>query len=169
MKFLFSTFCIIFIAMLPFECGAQDLKGPKIFGLQLGMPVEQAKDIVNNICKNMNKELSETDSTALSLGIGADFYGCFGTASIHFERNYIYRYNIGASVFNYTPAGGSSYFGENFLKEFISKYNIPELDPIQENYGIYSIKWQYTDDNEGWRIILTDSVTVNEIKKVKFE
>lgn len=134
-----------------------DLVGPKIFNLQLGMNENEAKKYVNDICYKLNLK---TDINS----VGA--YGCGNIIEadnlcrVVSSNGVVTTYVIPFKAFNFISTGEEE--RREFLRNFITHYNIPELKVDGEKTqwdGVNFDTYYYSSPKEGWKITL-ESVTL---------
>lgn len=113
------------IVLYPALVFADNLIGPKIYGLQLGMPVEDAKPIMEEICNKHSYskcgEMGGVDSHALlPKDRNIRLWGSGLMVNMYYKNNTLVGYEIPLSVFNYTKATDKNVF----LQELADHYDL---------------------------------------------
>lgn len=166
--FIFALLSIIFITSI--NSFSEELRGPKIFGLQLGMPIKEAQEALKNLCVKDNSQIDTDNSMGYSR--------CNSLSAMimwNKQKNYINLIVLLSQVFNYDT--NNNVLSEEFLNRFMNKYNIPELktEPAPADIAKYTkFVYVYANNQEGWKIIINPrgSFRIEEITKAsdyKFE
>lgn len=102
------------------------VKGPKIFGLQIGMPAADAKPIIEEICKkdNINCNVERVIDPMMFFGEGAKGIEAWGSAgyrvAMYFKNNILVGYKLPFTIFNYKAGIDTNIF----LQQLADHYNL---------------------------------------------
>lgn len=147
MKLISSIITACILTMFAFNANAQDLRGPKIFGLQLGMPMDEAKNIINELASKSGLTKEQFD-----LYVSIDEYNSEKDGKLD---KYIFFAQISGNIFNV-----DSFLDPTFLQKLCDTYNIPELRNVGNG------EYEYKDNDSGYIVEVSRVwIRVYKIKK----
>ena len=139
-----------------------ELRGPKIFGLQLGMYPAEVESVMRSLAaeKNLKFVNNINDATMPRMDI---YQGQKQVVSAFFQQknnHWLNKLYITAEIF-----GVNFLHTQEFLQQFSSHYGIPQFYTYKEPiYG--AILYKYTDKSAGFEITISNvNVALDAIQK----
>ena len=128
--------------------------GPRIFGLQVGMTEPEAINIIAQYAQKHNIPYDKAKPLLYNNGILLEV--------VFMDSKTANMYMVTGQAFNV-----STMFDRSFLQQFVNKYNIPELNPLEySSAGGRELKYVYINEEEGFKLdIYKTYLTVTSIPK----
>lgn len=160
----FAIYLLPLIVLLsPITSNAQDLRGPKIFGLQLGMSYNEARPILQKIAADVSQRHGKQIILKEALKgtpIGNDFV-LITKAWIGNDISIECDETDHIKILHFTAESFDAEMNEGFIKAFMAKYDIPNLKQVGQNW------YEYTNTKEGYQVkvfMVSGTILIYKIK-----